>query len=427
MADKYLNQSGLAKVWELIGNKINKKLEDLQNSLKSKISGTGSFINIDITQDAGKLINITIDDDEIISQINTSTTTQNDIKIAGGPLADDVSSEWPEDWVDESGNKIIPSGKSFEAILSKLFLKPKEGKVSWTNPSWNPTKNNPTVTLSKNTAEVGSNITLSNLTAGTVNPGSRTCALVFDSDCGYFKSDKTTWSNSTYVVSKNGSTTGTASLQCTWNGTELDNPVSGTTVLMIEEGPNTFTAKQSGIIATVDALPETTVYASTNTKELLINKIATINDTKPDDITWNSDDWYTSKTVTGTYKYFFGLINKTNSTGLLINETLIKDLDNNGWISSISNSGTSIISSLSIPANGNTYIVAVPDGYTISSVLALGENVVGAWKDEITGGPKMTLTYTLPNNSTKKYNIFYCENNGGSAANFTNLTIKPGN
>ena len=31
MADKYLNQSGLAKVWELIGNKINKKLEDLQN------------------------------------------------------------------------------------------------------------------------------------------------------------------------------------------------------------------------------------------------------------------------------------------------------------------------------------------------------------------------------------------------------------
>ena len=52
--------------------------------------------------------------------------TVEDIQIAGGPLANNVvaSSEvWPADWKDESGNKIIPAGKSVQEILTALFLK----------------------------------------------------------------------------------------------------------------------------------------------------------------------------------------------------------------------------------------------------------------------------------------------------------------
>jgi hypothetical protein len=40
-----------------------------------------------------------------------ASTTTADIVVAGGPLADDITTNWPESWV-KDGNKVIPSGTS---------------------------------------------------------------------------------------------------------------------------------------------------------------------------------------------------------------------------------------------------------------------------------------------------------------------------
>ena len=82
------------------------------------IKGEGST---KVTADAGTIT---------ISSEAGETTTKNNIIIAGGPLANNVTEDgdtWPTGWVDDAGNKIIPKNKSLEEILKVLFLQEKYG------------------------------------------------------------------------------------------------------------------------------------------------------------------------------------------------------------------------------------------------------------------------------------------------------------
>ena len=68
-----------------------------------------------------------------ISSEAGDTTTKNNIIIAGGPLANNVTEggdTWPTDWKDAAGNKIIPKDKSLEEILKALFLQEKYGTLN---------------------------------------------------------------------------------------------------------------------------------------------------------------------------------------------------------------------------------------------------------------------------------------------------------
>ena len=91
---KYLDQTGLEKVWGLTKVLVDNKIDDFKDGLATTAIGNGSYIDVEITQAEGKVANVKIDDDKINNAIISGSTLKNDIKILGGPLSDDVSSNW---------------------------------------------------------------------------------------------------------------------------------------------------------------------------------------------------------------------------------------------------------------------------------------------------------------------------------------------
>lgn len=346
-----------------------------------------------------------------------------DIMVAGGPLADDITDNWPEDWVNEDGIKVIPAGQTVQSVLRDLFLKPINGTVSFGTVSWSPAVSNPTVTLSNTeTAEVGSKVKVTALSKGAFNKAKRQVTLTADQ--GYFDGDtyKDKSSDNTYKFYSSESTaSGTETLTCTWNGNAVDVTVNSTE-LEVKEGPNTIIATQVGLTASVSAIPSKTVNASTNTKTKLTDaskqQVATLSEsqetfTKALDAKTKSDD------VVGSYYYFIGTV---NGTELTIDSDMIRDLKiKKGFVNTLVDAGTEVLSTVTVPANGNTTIIAVPTGYTIKQILALGKDAIAAWTTN--GSAKTTVDVTLPNGSTYKYNVFYAGNDGPADAEFSNLKL----
>lgn len=359
----------------------------------------------------------TTDTDEILvneesygKNANASVTSE-DIIVAGGPLANEVTDNWPTEWV-KDGNKVIPAGTSIQSVFQGLLLKTVNGTVSWGSKTWNPSLGAPTVTLSSDgPAEIGSTVTCTVTSNSNVSGNKRSATCTASQ--GHFTSLDGSYVSGNKTVSVDGSTSGSVTLTYTWNGTDLTGFTSGSTALKIASGTNTFVANQSGITASVAALPETTVYASTNTKQILENVKATLTDTKPENKSLTSTK---NDTIVGSYKYFYG---STSGTGLDITSELVRGLSNSGFVSQLSTAD--VAASISVPAGGNTYIIAVPEGYGITNILALGEDAKGAWSND--GQPKTTVNVVLPDNTEKKYNIFFCENVGGADAKFTNLKL----
>lgn len=350
------------------------------------------------------------------------------ITIAGGPLANNVietGDEWP--WEDEAGNKIIPQGKSVWEILTGLFLKVIEGTAVWGGISWSPSLAKPTATLSKDgTVEVGTTITATVAPNGTVSSNSRSATCTCSH--GYFNSTDGSWNSGNKTVSVSGSVTkNEPAITWTWNGvatTEKSLKVS-------EEGDNILSVSQSGVSVSVPALSETTVYASTNTKSVLTDTAAskkqvavlTDNSTEVDrarDLTSSNSD-----SVKGSYYYWVGTV---AGTGLTLSSSIIRALNTkSGWVSSLAAAGTEVLTTVTVPSGGNTTIVAVPAGYTIKQILALGKDVRNEWAvvngSGVYSDPKATVDVTLPDNSIKSYSIFFKENKGGADLEYTNLKL----
>ena len=365
----------------------------------------------------------TTDTDEILVNSDSygknadKSLTTSDIVVAGGPLADDITNDWPTEWV-KDGNKVIPSGTSIQDILQGLFLKTVPGTVEWGSKSWSPSLGKPTVELSSNgPAEIGSTVTCKVVSNSKVSGNTRSCTCTASQ--GHFTSLDGSWVSGNKTVSKTGTTSGSVSLSYTWNGEAVSNFASESTTLKIKDGENKFVANQSGIKASVEALPTTTVYASTNTKSILTDttaskkQVATMSDTKPndEDLTSTQND-----TITGSYRYFIGQV---SGTGLTYDSDLVRGLSTKGFVSQLTTAD--VMANVAVSAGGNTFVIAVPEEYTITNLLALGDDAKGAFMTD--GAEKTTVDVVLPDNSTKKYNVFYCENVGGADAKFTNLKI----
>ena len=255
----------------------------------------------------------------------TKTKLTEDITIAGGPLANNVietGDEWP--WKDAAGNKIIPSGKSMEEILTGLFLKVIEGTVSFGNVSWSPSVAQPTVTLSKTgTIEVGTKVKVTALTNGAFNKAKRSITLTTDQ--GYFDGNTYYSDKSKTFYSAESSASGTETITCKWNNVATDVTVNETE-LVAAEGTNTLAATQSGLVATVSAIPDKTVYASTNTKTKLTDttpskkQVATIDEAQD---TYTSDILSSSKNATVTAYYPIYTNGKQGTANAQSNETTL--------------------------------------------------------------------------------------------------------
>ena len=305
----------------------------------------------------------------------SKTTLGSSIQIAGGPLANNVVDSvdvWPTDWTDESGNKVIPSGKTMEEILTALFLKVVEGTVSWdAKASWSPSLGKPTVQMSSSTVEVGAKVKVSKLTAGTASAGTRTATCACSQ--GHFLADANGNPTGNHVagnktLSKNGSIEGTASYAWTWNGTSTDVTVNSTELTASNEGANKIKVTQSGQSAVVEALPTTKVFAATNTKAVLTGASATFTDTFTG--TTSSGLSRTSDEVSVNAYYPIYTNGKQGSNGVASSETTL--VANDATKLNLVADGTAFYVNFAPMIDGGTgYRLLVKSGKTITQAMAL--------------------------------------------------------
>lgn len=317
------------------------------------------------------------------------------ITVAGGPLADDATDNWPTAWKDAAGNRIIPEGVTLHEALVNLFLKVINGTVTWGTPSWNPSIGKPTATLSSNgPVEVGTEVTATVAVNNSVSGNTRSATCTASQ--GHFLTEDGEWQSGNKTVSKAGTTSGSNTLSCKWNNATTA-ITSGTTKLKVVEGTNTLSVSQSGMSASVDALPLTKVYASTNTKKVLSDVSATLSDTKPSNKALTSSN---SDTIVGYYRWnamaaASNAVTATASTWKFTN--------------------TTSIASVSI-ADGQYLVILVPSGYTLKNATQMGLDFTGSLTSE-------TVTLTIGGSSTHSYTKYYWKNTSGSAASVDNITI----
>lgn len=222
-----------------------------------------------------------------ISSEAGDTTTKNNIIIAGGPLANNVTEDgdtWPTGWVDDAGNKIIPKNKSLEEILKALFLQEKYGKLSNPVYTWNPALSNaPTVDIKQNTTSVvntlvpvGTEVTVTfAIHEGETNQAT---ATVSGATYGYSLDSTNITNGTSYTAYATGQDVrGTLVIEsATFQGVDVKSQQAGTKY-KVEEGDNTLSVKQSGRTATPGSFADATVYNVSNTKTINTQDFKTIN------------------------------------------------------------------------------------------------------------------------------------------------------
>lgn len=222
-----------------------------------------------------------------ISSKAGDTTTTNDIIIAGGPLANNVTETgdtWPTDWKDDAGNKIIPKDKSLEEILKALFLQEKYGTLTDPVYAWDPAlSNTPTVDIKKDDTSVidalvpvGTEVTVTfAIHEGETNQAT---ATVSGATYGYSLDGTTIKDGTSYTANATGqNVTGTLEIEsATFQNVDVKSQQAAAKY-KVKEGYNTLSVKQSGRTATPGSFADATVYNVSNTKTINTQDFKTIN------------------------------------------------------------------------------------------------------------------------------------------------------
>lgn len=355
--------------------------------------------------------------EEVYGKNADASVTTSDVVVAGGPLADAIKN-WPEDanW-NVDGNRVIPAGTSMQSLTEKLFLQPEDGNVSWGTVSWDPTLSAPSVTLQKSdksdagsSAEVGTSLIVKTSLNSTVNGNTRTVTCT--TDFGYFDSLTGSYNAGNKTLSQAGNDpTGSLAATYKWNNTAIAGFTSQSTTVTVVDGTNTFKVDQSGLNVTSGAFPTTTVYGSTNTKQIASSKTAVLNDTHKTskDLTSSGKD-----TITGYYRYFIGECDAIASDASNLTSSLVRSLISTGKSSSMT---TSQISYTVDHNPGKGFIVACPASKSIDYI-----------KDDAAvfegGFTKKTMNVKDAGGADVSYNVYYCNNTGGSKATYKFFKFK---
>ena len=264
-----------------------------------------------------------------ISSEAGDTTTKNNIIIAGGPLANNVtetSDTWPTDWKDDAGNKIIPKNKSLEDILKALFLQEKYGTLTDPVYAWDPAlSNKPSVDIKKDDTSVidalvpvGTEVTVTFAIHG--GETNQATATVSGATYGYSLDGTTIEGGTSYTANATGQdVTGTLEIEsATFQGVDVKSQQTGAKY-KVKEGDNTLSVKQSGRTATSGSFADATVYNVSNTKTINTEDFKTINQ---DGFTSSGAYAGGSKAlsnsisvkVTGYYPVYYGWLAETSKT-----------------------------------------------------------------------------------------------------------------
>ena len=239
------------------------------------IKGEGST---KVTADAGTIT---------ISSEAGDTTTKNNIIIAGGPLANNVTETgdtWPTDWKDDAGNKIIPKNKSLEDILKVLFLQEKYGTLTDPVYAWDPTiSTTPVVDIKENTTSVkgklvpvGTEVSVSFSPSGeAINQAT---ATVSGATYGYSLDGTNITNGTSYTADATGQDVrGTLTIEsATFQGKDVSSQAAEAKY-KVKEGDNTLSVTQSGLTVTPGTFADATVYNVSNTRTINKTGFKTIN------------------------------------------------------------------------------------------------------------------------------------------------------
>lgn len=328
------------------------------------------------------------------------------IIVAGGPLADDSSDNWPKDWKDAAGNKQIPANTSLQDILTQLFLKEEPGSLGDPSTSWDPGLTAPTLTVKQGSTNISSgkdypfgtqfNVTYAKSTTVKTNGLKQTVTVT--STQGYFKNNENTHNPGTYSEEKTATcdTTGVIA-SATWGTEAID---SGDTITIIPANSTTanisktVTVSNGKAIFTPTSFTSVTLWPSYNTKRKMDEGSKSISGTqglsaveKSSQSTW---------TVNGYAPIFSGQLTQTakNKDSWTIGEMTSDD------------SAKNVPASFTIATGTGTTFVAIPEGHANYTKTA-------SWTNEKTGDPLGTvqtkvLQYTHPNTTlTQNYKIFF--------------------
>lgn len=367
------------------------------------IKGEGST---KVTADAGTIT---------ISSEAGDTTTKNNIIIAGGPLANNVTEDgdtWPTDWKDDAGNKIIPKDKSLEDILKALFLQEKYGTLTDPVYAWDPTLSNmPTVDIKQNTTSVvntlvpvGTEVTVSfAIHEGETNQAT---ATVSGATYGYSLDGTNITNGTSYTANATGQdVTGTLAIEsATFQGVDVKSQQAGAKY-KIKEGDNTLSVKQSGRTATPGSFADATVYNVSNTRTISRDNPKTINQ---DGFT-HSAAYAVSKAlsndisvkVTGYYPIYYGWLTDTR-------DTITSDYITNHFVDTLKarlgkTPDANVPTTTTTGPGNSSFILALPVDLGYTSIVV---------KNATNEAPAGTPHYVDVNSvvETKQYRVFYIAN-----------------
>ena len=351
-----------------------------------------------------------------ISSEAGKTTTENDIIIAGGPLANNVTEAvdtWPEAWM-HNGNKIIPAGKSLEEILKVLFLQEKYGTLTDPVYAWDPAlSNKPSVDIKKDGTSVidalvpvGTEVTVSFAIHG--GETNQATATVSGATYGYSLDNATIKDGTSYTANATGQhVDGTLVIEsATFQGVDVKSQQAGANY-KVKEGDNTLSVKQSGRTATSGSFADATVYNVSNTRTINTQDFKTINQTGFEAATSVyaggskplSND--ISVKVTGYYPIYYGWLTDTR-------DTITSDYISTNFVTTLKarldkTPDANAPATTTTGAGNSSFILALPVDLGYTSIVV---------KNATNEAPAGTPYYVDVNNvvEEKQYRVFYIAN-----------------
>lgn len=353
------------------------------------------------------------------------TKTTDDILIAGGPLADEVASTFPE------GK--IPAGTDLQALLVSLFAKEIYPSASVSNGKLTSAFAKPTVSVGSagQTVEVGTPVSIGQFAA--YEPANTPTARTYsgftngwsaadddskDGDGNPAAVQVTSISMNTgdYTVKRTYTLFGKSS-DSTTTVTNADkaSAVIATDNVVVEEGDNKvrFDISGPGHKGTVLASPE----------YFIVSNFGNTDSTKKVDAQVQQDLSNTSATaayqeykVTGRYKFFFGYTAKSVASEMTSAEIRALNGVASGWINPSGN--TQIFGESGIKSNGTSIVIAVPNTYELKAVSdKLGNDMKGTFNNIA------DVEVNLAGTAKTQYTVFMYPIVSGTQMELKNMTV----
>ena len=353
-----------------------------------------------------------------ISSEASDTTTKNNIIIAGGPLANNVTETddtWPTDWKDDAGNKIIPKNKSLEEILKALFLQEKYGTLTDPVYAWDPTiSTTPVVDIKENTTSVkgklvpvGTEVSVSFSPSGeAINQAT---ATISGATYGYSLDGENIITDGTsYIAKATGQdVTGTLAIEsATFEGEINVKSQAAEAKYKVKEGDNTLSVTQSGLTVTPGTFADATVYNVSNTRTINRESFKTINQAGFEAATGvyaaskalsNS----ISVKVTGYYPVYYGWLTYTSDT--ITSDYITTDFVRTLKAQLTMTPDANVPTTTTTGAGNSSFILALPVDLGYTSIVV---------KNATNEAPAGTPYYVDVNSvvEEKQYRVFYIAN-----------------